>query len=155
MTSIRNIVLCGFSACLAFWSLPATAQTVVSLNIPVTGLFTSDATERFNKIRLPDTGSPIFAFTFVLPRDYINNSEVLVVLHLAASSGTPCGVRLEVQNLTRVRGGVGIGENSTGLTPTALVTNFTLANTAVVKASSSIPPDQEVSPIRKRGIASA
>jgi hypothetical protein len=151
MSSIRNSVLCGFSACFVFWSLSATAATVVSLNIPLQGTFIgSGTTESFNKLRLPDAGNPNFAFTFALPRDYINNSEVSVLLHLTVPSGTPCSAVLQSLLLTRSRGGVPVSEGIIGVTP-SLTTNFTAAGTIAIRSFKINPSGTGLIPDQKKG----
>jgi len=70
-------------------SAPATAQPNASFSIPVAAAVLDGATLVIGAIVLPASDNSTFAFDFVLPRNYVNDTEVLVVLNLSADD-SPC-----------------------------------------------------------------
>ena len=84
------------------WSAPATAQPNASFSIPVAATILGGATLVIGAIALPASNTTTFAFDFVLPRDYVNDTEVLVVLNLSADD-SPCTLRLVADTMGRRR----------------------------------------------------
>src|SRR5687768_6027075 len=128
MSFVRNSVLCGFAACLTLWCGQASAQTIASFSIPVHGvLLEDDATMTLSGPALNGGAGANVTFNFVLPRDYVNNTEVLVVLSLRSVS-TGCGIYLAALQMARSRAGRAAVDSLAGLTAPNPVINVTSTN---------------------------
>jgi hypothetical protein len=128
MSRIRNSVLCGFSACLTLFSAQASAQTIASFGIPVYSLREDgETTSSITGINLGATGTSGVTLNFVLPRDYVNDSEVAVLLFLKSFS-VSCSIRFAAAQMTRSRAGQAQINSLDGLTAPNPVINVTSNN---------------------------
>ena len=110
------------------WSAPATAQPNASFSIPVAAtILTGGATLTLGAIVLPSSNTTTFAFDFVLPRDYVNDTEVTVVLNLSADN-SPCTLRLAGDTMVRRRSPRAVVLGLAGLTAPNPNVDFPSAN---------------------------
>ena len=93
----------------------------------------------------------VFSLNFVLPRDYDNDAEVLIVLYLASGS-PPCAIRLVPAELTRRRGRAPVGNSNTfGLSAGNQFVNFPESGNTVLKTLRLAPGGEVLD--QKRGDA--
>jgi hypothetical protein len=91
-------------------------------------------------ISLPETGTPAFGMTFVLPRDYLNNGKVRIAMQLV-SNNTPCTARFEPTFLSRIRAGRPYLGGSAGLTAANGSPTIFFPNQNIVAKVFSLVPD--------------
>ena len=98
--------ICGLTLGLVLGPSPALAGTG-SFGIPLQAITTSfGASFAGDAISLPESGSPSFLFSFVMPRDYVNDQEVRIVLYLATDRDPPCAARFIPNHFARSRIGL-------------------------------------------------
>jgi len=103
---------------LALWASPASAGTT-SFSYPTLATSPSGSGASISAfgIGLPSTGTSGFHLNFNLPRDYVNNGRVKIVMQLL-SGGTPCTTKFGAYFLIRTRAGRPRWDGSAGLTAT-------------------------------------
>jgi hypothetical protein len=111
--SLSRLRLGALAAGLAL-SAGAASAVEGSISFPLHGAAVSGGAATGVVINLPNTGSPNFLVSFVLPRDYKANQPVEIVLYLSGPAGT-CTARLVTSQLFRKRIGASIVNSLSGL----------------------------------------
>ena len=132
MSFVKRSYVCGFSAALVLWSAPAMGQNLASFSIPVFASRLEGATFGASSIVLPSSGTPDFTVNFVLPRDYVINGEVLVVIYLTTPT-VPCSIRFVPSALVRQRGNATSVSGLVGINGGSPVVNFPTTGATVLK----------------------
>jgi hypothetical protein len=130
-----RLYLFTLSICSAMWAQPA-AAVLASFDIPpmaTQGI--GDAVVNGTNIEL--TGNlPGFRINFTLPRNYVNNTEVLIVIYFTAGA-SPCQIRFEATELTRKRPGATTVTDLSGLSGN---TTFNINLSTVVQKNFKLNP---------------
>ena len=114
--AFKTILLCGFLAWHTLWPGSASAQKINSFGIPVnSALLSGETSVTITGVALLAAGPSTLTINFVLPRDYVNDSEVEVLLSMRATSAS-CSFLFEALSMQRVRAGRAPTSGLAGLT---------------------------------------
>jgi hypothetical protein len=113
MFPMQQIAIGALSACLVLWSPLASAQ-VASFSIPLHATLEDGGFPPGLTAGFAPTGNRDLSFTFDLPRDYVNNTAVSIVLLVSSNSG-PCSARLIPHRMMRRRGGTPVLDTLDGV----------------------------------------
>jgi hypothetical protein len=138
MTVLFRAHLCALTACAVLAAQPA-AAAFASFDFPhLSARVDGGATIGLASISLPNSGTPGFSITFVLPRDYQPDSEVRIVFYLNGGTA-PCKARLVPDLLIRTRIGAVVASDMGGLSGGNPLVSFASVSTLVQKTFTLVP----------------
>ena len=123
----------ALTGCLAFAAPPAFADMASFSYPPFAAEGTGGAIIGGASITLPNSGDPEFFITFVLPRDYVNNTEVKIYFYLSQGGASACQIRFQPQQMVRKRVGSATVNALTGLSSGDNLASFSATPSVIVQ----------------------
>ena len=143
MRRTRRFECCALAVGLALATRTAAAAEIASFSYPPQAVLAFGAATASSVVSIPNDSVGIHGFylNFVLPRDYVTNGKVRIVVYLTTSAARSCNMLFEPVQLSRWRPGVNPLLNSPGLSPADGSSFVAFPNNTVRTKVFTVSPD--------------